>query len=217
MEEINVIPISKVLKRPEVKLFDEIQNSLQNVTRMTFQISRVYGNIVISKYHEIFPWDHVSMHVEKPELRCPTYTEMVWLKDLCWKSCEVAFQVHPADKNYVNMFEYALHLWRDNSMSKEDEKQLIQKIKALYKRAKELRHNQSVFEFESDEFGKAVAIFGENRWPLWDEVCEIKQKYWNPDEAAIQFNLGGIFDRNSEYLMVLVDAKKFKLPEKVLV
>ena len=57
-----------------------------------------------------WPWEHVS--VSTPH-RCPTWEEMVFIKDLFWKDDEIVFQLHPAKKDYVNCHPYTLHLWRN--------------------------------------------------------------------------------------------------------
>lgn len=54
-------------------------------------------------------WDHVSVSRRD---RCPTWTEMDYIKRMFWGPDDVVIQIHPADKDYINNHEYCLHLWR---------------------------------------------------------------------------------------------------------
>ena len=62
-------------------------------------------------------WDHVSVHARfikdsKLQMRCPTWDEMCYLKDLFFEDEECVMQLHPSKSNYVNNHPYVLHLWR---------------------------------------------------------------------------------------------------------
>lgn len=60
-------------------------------------------------------WEHasVSLTMKKKNVeRCPTWEEMCYVKDLFWDKEDTVIQYHPAEKNYVNMHKYVLHLWR---------------------------------------------------------------------------------------------------------
>lgn len=54
-------------------------------------------------------WDHVS--VSKPHC-CPSWEEMNHVKNLFFRSDEVAIQYHPAKADYKNVHPHCLHLWR---------------------------------------------------------------------------------------------------------
>jgi hypothetical protein len=60
-------------------------------------------------------WEHVSVTVgrkrEDPS-RCPTWTEMCFIKDLFWNKDETVIQLHPPESEYVNMHPFCLHLWK---------------------------------------------------------------------------------------------------------
>ena len=56
-------------------------------------------------------WDHVSVSVDGPK-RCPTWTEMCFIKDLFFGPDETVIQYHPAKEYYVNYHKYTLHIWR---------------------------------------------------------------------------------------------------------
>jgi hypothetical protein len=59
-------------------------------------------------------FEHVSVHADswKGGMRCPTWEEMCWIKDLFWEPNEVVIQYHPAEKDYVNTHPHTLHLWK---------------------------------------------------------------------------------------------------------
>lgn len=54
-------------------------------------------------------WDHVSASFSN---RCPTWDEMCIAKDIFFRPDECCVQYHPAEKDYVNVFPYCLHIWR---------------------------------------------------------------------------------------------------------
>jgi hypothetical protein len=60
-------------------------------------------------------WEHVSVHAYDPVFkrrRIPKWEEMCFIKELFWDDDEVVMQLHPAKKDYVNVHECVLHLWR---------------------------------------------------------------------------------------------------------
>jgi hypothetical protein len=54
-------------------------------------------------------WEHVSVSLEH---RTPTWSEMVFVKDLFWSEHELVIQFHPPKQDYVNFHPYCLHLWK---------------------------------------------------------------------------------------------------------
>ena len=54
-------------------------------------------------------WQHVSVSLKN---RCPNWKEMCFIKDLFFEDHETVVQFHPAKKDYVNIAENCLHLWR---------------------------------------------------------------------------------------------------------
>lgn len=60
-------------------------------------------------------WEHISVCVRigtGAEVQTPLWEEMQYLKQLFWDAEDVVMQLHPAEKNYVNMAANVLHLWR---------------------------------------------------------------------------------------------------------
>ena len=56
-------------------------------------------------------WEHVSVSVYPLAKRTPTWEEMAEVKKLFWKPEETVVEFHPADSDYVNVYD-CLHLWK---------------------------------------------------------------------------------------------------------
>lgn len=54
-------------------------------------------------------WDHVSVSRRN---RIPNWLEMEYVKRKFFKSEEVAFEFHVAEKDHISAFVHCLHLWR---------------------------------------------------------------------------------------------------------
>ena len=54
-------------------------------------------------------WDHVSISGSN---RVPSWDEMCVIKNIFFKPDECCVQYHPAEKDYVNIHPYCLHIWR---------------------------------------------------------------------------------------------------------
>lgn len=56
-------------------------------------------------------WEHVSVSII-PQMRCPTWEEMCYIKSFFWEDEEAVMQLHPPKSEWVNNHPYCLHLWR---------------------------------------------------------------------------------------------------------
>ena len=180
--------------------------------RCEFLISTVTETAKISAINfKDSDFEHVMLN---PQNRLPTYEEMVSLKEIFWEQGEVTMQVHPAKSEYINIQKYTLHLWRHRSISANAEKKLVQRIQKAYADAKSsyYSHEKKVI-FEDNK----LIIFGGDKWPSWNEICMLKQKYWAEEAAAVQFNLGKEIDLNPEHCIILWDASDMILPKKEFV
>lgn len=54
-------------------------------------------------------WEHVSVSMPT---RTPSWKQMCFVKNLFWDDEDVVIQYHPAKKDYVNLHEHTLHMWR---------------------------------------------------------------------------------------------------------
>ena len=59
--------------------------------------------------HEDIPWEHVSVSLRN---RCPNWPEMDFIKRLFWSDEEAVMQLHPPRSEWVNNYNYCLHMWR---------------------------------------------------------------------------------------------------------
>lgn len=62
-------------------------------------------------------WEHVSIHArerkgKKTKQDTPTWKEMCMIKDIFWGDDECVIQYHPEKKDYVNVHDHVLHLWK---------------------------------------------------------------------------------------------------------
>jgi hypothetical protein len=60
-------------------------------------------------------WDHVSVSIVNVK-RCPVWRELCYVKDLFWSKDDCVIQYHPPEKDYVNVHEYCLHLWKPQNI-----------------------------------------------------------------------------------------------------
>ncbi len=60
-------------------------------------------------HDETKDWEHVSVSTK---VRCPTWDEMCFVKDLFWMPEETVIQIHPPASEHVNNHLYCLHMWR---------------------------------------------------------------------------------------------------------
>jgi len=55
-------------------------------------------------------WEHASITLSVK--RTPHWAEMCWVREQLWDAEDLVLQIHPPRSEYVNLHEYALHLWR---------------------------------------------------------------------------------------------------------
>lgn len=54
-------------------------------------------------------WEHISVSRED---RCPTWSEMEFIKRMFFKPDETAMQLHVPADDHISFHPFALHLWR---------------------------------------------------------------------------------------------------------
>jgi hypothetical protein len=53
----------------------------------------------------------------------------------------------------------------------------------------ELKHGQSVRVIASDGAGwEHVSVSRKDRTPTWDEMCQVKDMFWGPEDCVVQFH-----------------------------
>lgn len=91
-------------KEMELKIYGVQGDSCNGVFKVPFR--NCILNIIASNGGG---WEHVSVSLPN---RCPIWDEMSFIKDLFFNDDETVVQYHPSKKNYVNIHNYCLHLWR---------------------------------------------------------------------------------------------------------
>ena len=56
-------------------------------------------------------WEHVSVSLPN-HLRCPTWSELEFVKRTFWAEDEWALQLHVPPSRHINVHPHVLHLWR---------------------------------------------------------------------------------------------------------
>ena len=70
-----------------------------------------YSLCIIASWGE--GWEHVSIHARKEDAQfTPFWEDMCYVKNLFFKPSETVVQFHPPLKDYVNIHQHVLHLWR---------------------------------------------------------------------------------------------------------
>ena len=54
-------------------------------------------------------WEHVSVSLAR---RCPTWTEMEWVRDQFWEPHECVVQFSVPRAVHISHHPYCLHMWR---------------------------------------------------------------------------------------------------------
>jgi len=143
--------------------------------------------------------------------RCPTWPEMVALKEFFWEPNDIVFQVHPRKEDYVNINKTALHLWRPKDRKSFKELRNIPLLvhNTLVMLQREDTSSDLHFREGCIHKKKFVAIFGGNEWPTWECVCSIKKHCFGENRVALQFNICREMDLNPHHLLLLWDADNF--------
>ena len=152
-------------------------------------------------------WEHVSVSNDH---RCPTFNEVVTIKEMFFNSGEIAFQIHPKKKNYVNFHNTCLHLWRPTNVNVP-----TPDITAVLNKY-EFFSSKRVCKEGHINGTRYVAIYDPN-WANWDDVFQIKQKYFG-DTEVIQYHVSKATDLNNKSIILLWEHQNnFSLPPKEFV
>ena len=117
---------------------------------------------------------------------------MCELKRIFFRPQEAPIQIHPAKQNYVNFHEFCLHIWKPIGFFPLPDLSLYA-LDQLGKRSTiRLKSGATVTvitdnSFRSSEW-KHISVSLQNRFPTWNEMCEVKDKFFKPEEAVIQIH-----------------------------
>lgn len=167
------------------------------------------GTFIIDKYRDGefylvivtngLGWDHVSVTLHKKNganiKRCPTYEEMLMVKEKIFNEEEVVFQLHPREEDYIDTHPYCLHLWKPNNCS--------MAVPPLYSLNNDELTESTYFEHEGIivriktgeidgwQVARVYCFTKDGRLiksgPNWDVMCEAKSFVFGDEDAAFQF------------------------------
>ena len=152
-----------------------------------------------------FGWEHLSMVIITPDLdtRIPTYEEMVFAKGLFWEENEICIEVHPKKSEYVNINPDCLHIWkRIGENYKESSNMITDFIKTFPQNTSSTMQVTQLRMYDK----LYCIVTGPNRWPTWNELCEIKSQYFEAEEAAVQYHFSKSTDLNANFIIVITSA-----------
>lgn len=167
-------------------------------------IGNEYFQIIASNQ---YGWEHVSVSNHN---RCPTFEEMVFVKEMFFRPGEVVFQLHPKKENYINFCETCLHLWRPSGINIPTPD--ISAVLSKY----EFCSRKPIYRKGISNGIKYTAIYNPN-WATWQNVCQIKQECFG-DVEVLQYHVNRQQDLNEKKIILLWEYQNnFVLPAKELV
>jgi len=145
-------------------------------------------------------WDHVSVCLldRKGRFveRTLTWNEMCLIKNIFFNDDEDAVEFHPRKQDYIDEHHYVLHIWRANMkefpLPKKEDYDTNNNIQNINIPRKNGYYNISVIQTND---WKRIRVSLLNRWhrqvkafPTWDDMCIIKDLFFNDDEATIEIH-----------------------------
>lgn len=143
-------------------------------------------------------WDHISVCLLDSNFnfreRTLTWDEMCEIKDIFFKNNETTVEFHPREEDYIDEHPWVLHMWKSTAEAFPIPKKLINDRYTSVQKFAFPRHNggYNVTLTESPEWKCVNVSLNDNegkllkRYPKWDEMCEIKDMFFLPEEAAFQ-------------------------------
>lgn len=143
-------------------------------------------------------WQHVSATIvlnPVDDPRIPTYKEMQTVQNLFFYPNERVIQYHPRRQDYVNDNPFVLHMWvaDGNIMPYPDiartDFQIANSFILPTADNKYLKTTMYVNDTWQMVSAQLIDKWGQKQdeYPTWDEMCLVKDMYFNPNDAAIQF------------------------------
>lgn len=157
-----------------------------------------YITLAQSKDEIDYGWEHVSISVldryGNPIDRCPTWNEMREIHKMFFSKGENSIQFHPRKSEYVNDYPYALHMWRhpDYGIPEPVMDSSTQEQSTLTLNG----HNYKIRLSKDTDWTRVnFQLVGEQRFPIWEEMCDIKHHFFDPEEVAFSFTMPEEFEK----------------------
>lgn len=133
-------------------------------------------------------WEHVSISTHN---QTPSWKLMCKIKNMFFNEDEIVVQYHPREKDYINIHEHCLHLWRPLNEKLPLPSEYIEDINSQNGKTELMFLDKEKYKIvnSSDDEWKKISITSKKTTPSWDLMCQIKNKYWNKDKVAVQYIL----------------------------
>ena len=144
-------------------------------------------------------WEHVSVTIHKKNggsvKKCPSYQEMMMIKEKLFSEEDVVFQLHPREEDYINTHPYCLHLWKPNNCN-----MVVPPLNSINNdeltENTYFEHEGIIVRIKTGEldgwqvarvycFTKDGKLIKSN--PTWDIMCKVKSLIFGEKDAAFQF------------------------------
>ena len=144
-------------------------------------------------------WDHVSVTIHKKNggsvKKCPSYQEMMMIKEKLFSEEDVVFQLHPREEDYINTHPYCLHLWKPNNCN-----MVVPPLNSINNdeltENTYFEHEGIIVRIKTGEldgwqvarvycFTKDGKLIKSN--PTWNIMCKVKSLIFGEKDAAFQF------------------------------
>ena len=147
-------------------------------------------------------WEHVSIVViqNDRDTRQPTYEEMVFVKGLFWDNDEISLEIHPKKSEYVNVNPDCLHLWKRIGEDYTEMSKIVKDFIKTFPQNDDSALHVTHLVLNNQSY---CIVAGPKRWPTWNELCDIKNQYFESEEAAVQYHFDKATDLNSKFIVVI--------------
>ena len=144
-------------------------------------------------------WEHVSVTIHKKNggsvKKCPSYQEMMMIKEKLFSEEDVVFQLHPREEDYISTHPYCLHLWKPNNCN-----MVVPPLNSINNdeltENTYFEHEGIIVRIKTGEldgwqvarvycFTKDGKLIKSN--PTWDIMCKVKSLIFGEKDAAFQF------------------------------
>lgn len=171
-------------------------------------------------------WDHVSAHIISVESgslnRTPNNEEMQFLRNIFFEDEDVVVEFHPAKKDYINNYSYALHMWKSTDNVFSFPKRVV--WKSIPSKVITLPNQKMVNIRRTIESGwdivnvrtlnkkKHIA----KKYATWEDMCFVKKNIYGEDDVCVQFRYKDMNEDFSIDIFKPID-KQITTPPSILV
>lgn len=179
------------LKKYQVPFTDGYLGN-ENLRKYVIDNGEEYYEVVSSI---IWSWQHVSVQIinnKTGEKRLPTYGEMEYIRNLFFRLDEMVIEFFPRREDYVNDSDTTLHLWVNNAgkvVIPNVEKMALKEQKVFLVPTMDNLYLKTTCSWTDEWQIVSIEIVDgyylkQQMYPNWDELCLVKDMYFNPNSSA---------------------------------